>query len=230
MSACGRLYTCDSSQKFLYGRPQLQVWHSHQSQTISQSMAFLSLADLREIQVSFSFLFNFESLFYRFFFFFFFFFFLPWWSTNDLLGENLQVASSKLWNPPVVPGWTLTSANAFFGVRASASRGKSDAVLWPQEMFTFLKKHANGKSKRGVRAWNRLKAVSVPTRSLESGCVCHGRPAGLHALRASCNDFALNFMLLKLCAMFDTSSLAAVPRSSLINSKAAWLSKWKSNW
>ena len=66
----------------------------------------LSLTDLRKIGVSFRSFFIFPQL-------FFFFRFLHHRDQkfNDLPVENLQLASVPLWNPPVVPAWTLTSEN-----------------------------------------------------------------------------------------------------------------------
>ena len=94
---------------------------------------------------------------------------LPWLS-NDLLVENLHVASGQLPKSPVQFRPELWPRRMLFWVPCKAVIASSD--LWPQEMFTFLKMHANSYS----LAWGCLKAVSVP--SNRACACCHGRPAG----------------------------------------------------
>ena len=91
-----------------------------------------------------------------------------------------------------VRAWTLTSQNGSFRdlrkpalsmqMDMDAHGSSSDRINWPltSRDVTLFEMHANGRSDYAARPLTCLKAVSVPSRSLEGECICH--MAGLRGI------------------------------------------------
>ena len=78
--------------------------------------------------------------------------------------------------------WRSAQASGCRLMHTLNGSSSSDHIDWPltKGMFTFVNA-CKWSSEPAARAWTFLKAVSVLSRSAEGECVCHGRPAELHA-------------------------------------------------